>query len=100
MKTAKALGFKKGDFVSNGFPGIIIGNAHTATPLLEVWGVEHECGSAYAQDLQKLTFEQFVAEANGFGYNGEAYTDETRKAIATASTFKKSKGETNAITTN
>ena len=48
MQTAKALGFKKGDFVHTGtFPGIVIGDVDTATPRCEVFGLEHEIGSAY-----------------------------------------------------
>ncbi len=61
MKTAKALGFKKGDFVFTGmFPAIIISDAHTATPCCEVWGIEHESGSVYAHELRRITKDEFI----------------------------------------
>lgn len=62
MKTGKALGFKKGDFVMTPLsPGIIIGQVHTTAPLCEVWGVEQEMGSAYAEELVKITGAEFLA---------------------------------------
>jgi len=82
MKTAKALGFQKGDFVFSGaFPGILIGNAHTATPLIEAWGFEHEMGSAYAEHLRKLTFAEFKAMAEQYGFDGTADSKIAQEAI-------------------
>lgn len=81
MKTAKALGFKKGDLIHTGvFPGIIVGDAHTATPLCEVWGIEHEMGSAYAADLRKMSYDVWLADAKAHGFNGMAYS-EVSKAV-------------------
>jgi hypothetical protein len=58
--TGKNRGFVKGDFVFTGaFPGIIVSDVHTFAPVCEVWGFEHESGSAYAKDLVKLSFVQF-----------------------------------------
>jgi len=58
MKTAKALGFKKGDcvriVVDSGFVGVLMSDVHTATPCAEVWGFEHEMGSVYAEHLKKI----------------------------------------------
>lgn len=81
--TAKALGFKKGDFVFTGvFPGIIISDVHTSTPCCEVWGVEHEMGSAYATDLKKLTKAEFLASAERYGFSPErVYSDVSRAAL-------------------
>ncbi len=83
MQTAKALGFKKGDFVHTGlFPGILIGDVHTTTPLCEVWGLEHECGSAYANELRKLTYDEFVRVLHTVPSRMEsATTAEAKKAI-------------------
>jgi hypothetical protein len=82
MKTGKALGLKKGDFVFTGaFPGIIIGEVHTRTPLCEVWGLEHESGSVYASELRKLRKEEFVALARQFGFDGTAHSKEAKKAL-------------------
>ena len=64
METARRLGFRKGEFVHTGaFPGIIIGAVNTATPLCEVWGLDHEMGSAYAKDLTLLPWPQFESNA-------------------------------------
>lgn len=85
METAKKLGFKKGDFVHTGsFPGIIIGDVHTRTPTCEVWGFEHEMGSAYAGDLTLLSWPDFKALANRFGFGGTADSQAGKDAIAAA----------------
>lgn len=85
METASKLGFRKGDFVHTGaFPGVVIGQVHTRTPLCEVWGLEHEMGSAYAEDLQALTWPEFKTLAGRFGFDGSADSDEAKAAIAKA----------------
>lgn len=85
MKTGKALGFKKGDFVHTGaFPGIIISDVQTFAPCCEVWGLEHEMGSAYAEDMTLLTWENFQELAKRFGFDGTADSKTAREAIAKA----------------
>ncbi len=85
METAKKLGFKKGDFVHTGaFPGIVIGDVHTAAPTCEVWGFEHEMGSAYAEDLTPMTWGEFQAVANRYGFDGTAYAEAAKDAIKQA----------------
>lgn len=85
MITGKSRGLKKGDFVHTGlFPAIIISDVHTSTPCCEVWGIEHEMGSAYASDLVKLSFEDFISNAILHGHtleNLEPYSDVSKKAI-------------------
>lgn len=64
MKTAKALGFKKGDcviigsthtaFPSSCFVGVLVSDVHTSTPCCEVWGLAHEAGSVYAHEIVKV----------------------------------------------
>lgn len=85
MQTAKKLGFKKGDFVHTGaFPGIVIGDVHTAAPTCEVWGFEHEMGSAYAEDLTLMTWEDFQSVAGRYGFDGSAYSEAAKNAISQA----------------
>ena len=86
MQTAKKLGLVKGDFIitSMRWAGIIISDAHTATPCCEVWGLEHEMGSCYAEELYKCNFETFEKLAKDFGYDGSAYAEVSKKAIAKA----------------
>lgn len=85
MKTGKALGFKKGDFVHTGaFPGIIISDVQTFAPCCEVWGFEHEMGSAYAEDLTPLTWEDFQQVAKRYGFDGTADSKVAQEAIAQA----------------
>ena len=85
MKTGKALGFKKGDFVHTGaFPGIIISDVQTFAPCCEVWGFEHEMGSAYAEDLTPLTWEGFQQVAKRYGFDGTADSKVAQEAIAQA----------------
>ena len=85
MKTGKALGFKKGDFVHTGaFPGIIISDVQTFAPCCEVWGFEHEMGSAYAEDMTLLTWEKFQELAGRYGFDGTADSKTAREAIAKA----------------
>lgn len=72
MITGKQMGLKKGDFVFTGaFPGIIISDVHTFAPCCEVWGIEHELGSAYAADMRKLTREEFLQQCADMGYSAE-----------------------------
>ena len=82
MKTAKTIGFKKGDFVLTacGFPAIIVGEVHTCCPCLEVWGFEHETGSAYSEELIRITKEEFMENAL-FKRNPAAYNSIAEKAI-------------------
>lgn len=85
MQTAKELGFKKGDFVHTGsFPGIVIADAHTRTPLCEVWGFEHESGSAYAEDLVLLNWPTFKSLAQRYGFDGTAYSEAAKEVIKRA----------------
>ena len=85
MQTAKALGFKKGDFVHTGsFPGIVIGDAHTRTPVCEVWGFEHEMGSAYADDLVLMNWPTFQSLAKRYGFDGTAFSEVAKEAIKQA----------------
>ena len=85
MQTAKKLGFKKGDFVHTGaFPGIVIGDVHTAAPTCEVWGYEHEMGSAYAEDLTPLSWQDFQQVARRYGFDGTAYSEVAKEAIKQA----------------
>ena len=86
MDTAKKLGYKKGDFVltAMGWGAIIISDAHTATPCCEVWGLEHEMGSVYATDLTRMSFAEFKAVAENYGFDGTAYAGVSKKAIAEA----------------
>lgn len=90
MTSAKKLGFKKGDFIHTGlFPGIIIGDAHTSTPLCEVWGIECEIGSAYATDLKHISFNDFQVMVRHYNpgmldIGGSAYSEISKKAIQEA----------------
>lgn len=76
-KTAKAYGFKKGDLVWTGvFPGVVIGDVHTKSPLCEVYGFEHESGSVYSDDLRHLSAAEFMMNMMAHGYSQpfEAYS--------------------------
>lgn len=87
MRTAKKMDFKKGDFIFNGlFPGIIIQNVNTSTPLCEIWGIEHEMGSVYATDLRKLSFDEFQVMVRAQSHELEIKSDSEvgRKAIKDA----------------
>ncbi len=85
METAKKLGFKKGDFVHTGaFPGIVIGDVHTRTPTCEVWGFEQEMGSAYAEDMALLSWPEFKALAERYGFDGTAHSEAAKEAIKQA----------------
>jgi len=86
MQTAKAMGYKKGDFVFTGaFPGIIISDVHTATPCCEVWGFEHESGSCYAKDLRKLTLAEFNAMLLQHGYaKADPFSTEAKRSLSVA----------------
>lgn len=86
--TGKSRGFKKGDFVFTGaFPGIIISDVHTFAPCCEVWGIEQECGSAYASDLQKITaavFRILVKDNNHSVDPIKAYAKVAQEALKVA----------------
>lgn len=85
MNTGKKLGFKKGDFVHTGaFPGIIISDVHTFAPVCEVWGFEHESGSAYADDFVLLNWPTFKSLAERYGFDGTAYSEAAKEAIRQA----------------
>ena len=86
MITGKSRGFKKGDFVFTGaFPGIIISDVHTFAPCCEVWGFEHEGGSAYATDLSKLTYDEFISMTKAQGYDQlDPFSDVSKQAIREA----------------
>ena len=92
--SAKSLGFQKGDFVYTGsFPGILVSDLHTSTPIVEVWGMEHEMGGVYATDLKKITGQQFMDYAREWGFDGRAYSREAQKALKMLSTYAKPKPE-------
>lgn len=85
LNTARALGFRKGDFVHTGaFPGIIVSDVNSRTPVCEVWGFEHESGSAYADDLTLLSWDTFKSLAERYGFNGTAFSEVAKSAIARA----------------
>lgn len=89
MQTAKKLGFKKGDFVLTecGFPAILISDVHTSTPVAEVWGLEHEGGSVYADKLVLLAYWQFKAHCQQWGHTLlTPFSDVSKKAIRDALT--------------
>ena len=83
MITAKKRGINKGDFVlSDGFPAIVIGQANTSTPCLEVWGLHQEMGSAYADKLRKITRADFLVIASSYGHkNINPYSKVSRAAL-------------------
>jgi hypothetical protein len=84
---AKARGFKKGDLVFTGaFPGVLISDVHTLTPVCEVWGIEHESGSVYASDLKRLDPAQFMEALKILGHAApvEAYSKVAAQALAAA----------------
>lgn len=85
--TGKSLGFKKGDVVFTGaFPGVIISDVHTSTPVCEVWGFEHESGSVYAQELKRIDGDQFVRAAQELGHSTpiRPYSDVARAGLVAA----------------
>jgi len=85
MITGKKRGFKKGDFVFTGaFPGIIISDVQTQAPCCEVWGFDHEIGSAYAADLVKLSWPEFKKMAEKNGFDGSADSEAAKTAIRLA----------------
>ena len=82
MPTGKSLGFVKGDFVMTpAFPGIIISDVRTFAPCCEVWGFEHEMGSAYAKYLVKISKQEFMAVALQHGFDGTSYSEVSKKAL-------------------
>ena len=82
MLTGKARGFKVGDFVHTGmFPGIIVSDVNTTTPTCEVWGFDHETGSAWAEEIIPLSWTEFSGLARRFGFDGTAYSKAAQKAI-------------------
>jgi hypothetical protein len=69
MQSGKKLGFAVGDLVHTGaFPAIIISDVHTYAPCCEVFGFEQECGSAYAEEMRKLTAAEWLAECEANGH--------------------------------
>lgn len=86
MKTAKALGYAKGDFVMSGpFPAIIIADVNRSTPCLEVWGIYQESGSAYAHDLRPIDYPTFIMHVRGnHPLPLTPYSDVSKKAIRDA----------------
>ena len=81
--TGKARGFMKGDFVNTGaFPAIIMSDVNTSAPCCEVWGTEHEMGSAYADDLIKLTAEEFFQQCQQLGYDATKLNPHSKEAKA------------------
>jgi hypothetical protein len=81
-KTAKALGINKGDFVQtdSGFVGIVIGGANTYCPLCEVWGIYQELGSTYAEQLTKISKEEFL-QSEWYKRSPGAKSSEAKKAL-------------------
>ena len=93
MNTAKRLGFKKGDFVHTGaFPGIVIGDTNTGAPTCEVWGHEHEMGSAYADDLVLLNWPTFVSLAKRYGFDGSTFSAVAKEAVRHAQDRARAQG--------
>jgi hypothetical protein len=87
MTTAKSLGFKKGDFILTeaGFPGILISDINTGTPCAEVWGFEHEGGSVYADQIRKVSYDDFWSACEAYGHKGlQPFSDVSRRAIIEA----------------
>lgn len=83
MKTAKALGFMKGDLVFTGmFPGIVCMDVNTARPMCEVWGVAHELGSVYAENLKLLKPDEWVDLVLRYDFKKEEpYHTEAKRAV-------------------
>ena len=80
--TGKSKGLVKGDLIYTGaFPGIIISDVHTFAPCCEVWGFEHELGSAYAKDMVKMKTKAWLILAREHGFDGTAYSETARKTI-------------------
>lgn len=60
LKTAKALGFRKGDWVmltDSGWYAKLLSDVHTKTPVCFVLGYTYEAGSVYSNTLAKLSPE-------------------------------------------
>jgi len=58
LKTAKALGFRKGEWVlltDSGWYAKLLSDVHTKTPVCYVLGFCHEAGSVYSNTLSKLS---------------------------------------------
>lgn len=71
------------------FPAVIISDAHTTTPCCEVWGIEQECGSAYANELRRISFAEFQAQVRLYkpgllDIAGSCYSEVSKKAIREA----------------
>lgn len=82
MATAKSLGINKHDCIttSMGFVGIVIGGANTATPLCEVWGLYHELGSVYANELTKITKAELM-DSDYFKKDPHPSSGEAKKVL-------------------
>lgn len=86
LPTGTSRGLKAGDFVDGGhFVGIIMANVRTFAPTVESWActMSHEMGSAYATELTKITYDQFMDRAQHFGYDGPR-SEAGKKAVAAA----------------
>lgn len=82
---AKDMGYKKGDFIWTGaFPGILISDLHTMTPMCEVWGFEQEMGSVYAKDLKRMSKDEFLQAAQKCGHSLplKPYAKEAKAVLA------------------
>lgn len=58
LKTAKALGFRKGEWVlltDSGWYAKLLSDVHTKTPVCFVLGFAYEAGSVYSNTLAKLS---------------------------------------------
>ena len=82
MKTAKKLGFKKGDLVFTGmFPAVLCQDAHLTTPMVEAFGMAVEMGSCYAENLSHLSDEEFARLVKAQGLKGnEGYSEMSKTA--------------------
>lgn len=86
LKTARALGISKSDFVHTGtVPGILIDKSNKKMPVCEIWGFEHTTAQVYACEMVKISYEEFLAECLKWGYkHPSAITGEARSAISRA----------------
>lgn len=68
--TGKKLGLKVGDLVVTGagFAAVIISDVNTHTPCCEVFGIEQECGSDYAESIVKVSIGRWLELAKGYGH--------------------------------
>jgi hypothetical protein len=84
---ASDMGIMKGQLVYTGaFPGVVIGSLNTGTPMCEVYGIEQEMGSVYADDIRPLTVEEFKSMVVRLGHKLplKAYSPVTKAALMAA----------------